>query len=484
MRHQLTAAIGLIVAATSIGAVAAPSAEDILRRIVERENQCLDGVESLLTTTSLMGNTVTEYSEKIPAGEVGGQPLYTLRPVPATELARRHSGGEPLAEASPEQLRDAASTIDEQAARAEQEVRSKMPGGVVGGIAQMAMSPPAGQPWLSANPRDVGNMYATMLNAAADAREEEAARDPAGEARDRHRDMQRIARLSRVVGEETVDGQQAYHIRAEDLNHVQREGPQTFKLHTVNLWVDSNRYVPLRFAAEGTLTDGDGTRDITIRRDDADYRSVDGCGCLLKPQRSVMKIEGMMTAEQKAEMRQAQAQLAQMKQQLASMPAGQRDMIMKRMAPQLEMMENMVEGGAFSLETRVLETDCNVPAPHPSQMLSRTFTGMSGVAPSTAARSSGPLAAPVDTGSQDDQRAAQMRCLEERAAAAAQAQKKKRGFGRLVGAVSRTASRLGDRTVGRVMSDVGHAQATAQDLNAAARDLGLTPEDAEACRNP
>lgn len=81
-------------------------------------------------------------------------------------------------------------------------------------------------------------------------------------------------------------------------------------------------------------------------------------------------------------------------------------------------------------------------------------------------------------------RAAQQACLEEKMAAAQAANKKKRGIGRLLSAVSRTASQTGNYDVARTAGDVYTANATAADLKAAAKDLGLTDDDIAACENP
>ncbi len=79
--------------------------------------------------------------------------------------------------------------------------------------------------------------------------------------------------------------------------------------------------------------------------------------------------------------------------------------------------------------------------------------------------------------------AAQNVCLQEKMAAAQESQKKKRGFGRLLNAAVRTATRQGNSDMVRTASDIYNANATAEDLAAAAKDLGLTESDIEACRN-
>ena len=85
--------------------------------------------------------------------------------------------------------------------------------------------------------------------------------------------------------------------------------------------------------------------------------------------------------------------------------------------------------------------------------------------------------------------AAQQDCLQEKIAQAQASQKKKRGFGSLMKAVTNTAARLGGgsefaRQAAETSRDVYDVNATAQDWERAAEDLGLTTDDIEACRNP
>ena len=90
--------------------------------------------------------------------------------------------------------------------------------------------------------------------------------------------------------------------------------------------------------------------------------------------------------------------------------------------------------------------------------------------------------------SQAELQAAQQACLQKKVEEAQATQKKKRGFGSLMRAAARTASRFGGgdaySDIARVSSDVYAADATAKDLKSAAKDLGLTQSDVEACRNP
>jgi len=106
----------------------------------------------------------------------------------------------------------------------------------------------------------------------------------------------------------------------------------------------------------------------------------------------------------------------------------------------------------------------------------------SGAAPAVAAS---PPAAATDPAALQ---AAQQACLQQKMADAQEAQKKKRGLGSLMRAVSTAASRLGNNDVSSAVAsasaDIYTAGAVAGDLESAARDLGLTESDVEACRNP
>lgn len=85
--------------------------------------------------------------------------------------------------------------------------------------------------------------------------------------------------------------------------------------------------------------------------------------------------------------------------------------------------------------------------------------------------------------------AARQACLQQKVAEAQASQKKKKGFGSLMKAVANTAVRFGNnsdlaRQAAETSRDVYDVNATAQDWERAAEDLGLTTDDIEACQNP
>jgi hypothetical protein len=81
----------------------------------------------------------------------------------------------------------------------------------------------------------------------------------------------------------------------------------------------------------------------------------------------------------------------------------------------------------------------------------------------------------------------QQACLKTAAAKAAEDREKaesKKGFGRLLGSLSRTASRFGITDIGEITRDIYEADATADDVAVIAEELGITEEDVVRCQNP
>ncbi len=111
--------------------------------------------------------------------------------------------------------------------------------------------------------------------------------------------------------------------------------------------------------------------------------------------------------------------------------------------------------------------------------------GAGGSAPTAAPA---PAAAPVAAPNPAALQAAQQACLQKKMADAQEAQKKKRGLRSLMRAVGNASSQFGASevaaSVAQASSTIYTAGAVASDLESAAKDLGLTESDLEACRNP
>jgi hypothetical protein len=105
--------------------------------------------------------------------------------------------------------------------------------------------------------------------------------------------------------------------------------------------------------------------------------------------------------------------------------------------------------------------------------------------PSQPATAQAPAASPpAGAAPPADLQARQQACLQEKYEAAQEANKRKRGFGRLLSAASRVTRHFGGPGASDTISDVYNANATAEDLSAAAKDLGLSEDEIEQCRNP
>lgn len=80
---------------------------------------------------------------------------------------------------------------------------------------------------------------------------------------------------------------------------------------------------------------------------------------------------------------------------------------------------------------------------------------------------------------------AQQACLQKLAEEKEKSSRRRRGLGSLVSAANRVASRFGvGQEVVETARDAAAVSGAASDLASAARDFGLTPEEAESCRTP
>ena len=108
-------------------------------------------------------------------------------------------------------------------------------------------------------------------------------------------------------------------------------------------------------------------------------------------------------------------------------------------------------------------------------------------APAVAAESAA-VQAPAEAQTAQTLEQLQQACLMAKYEEAQEKNKKKRGMMRLLSAVSRTSRQFGSGglagDISRASWEAYNVNATAADLEAAGKDLGLTPDEMEECRNP
>jgi hypothetical protein len=156
-----------------------------------------------------------------------------------------------------------------------------------------------------------------------------------------------------LVGTETVEGRKAYHLVAENLERKRSiDAGQEFVLQTINAWIVSDMYVPLKLVMDGTMSTDGTPRPVTIETIERDYRTVPGSK-MYEPYQQVMRLTGEMADETKRQMEEARTHLAEFEKQMAEMPESQRQMMMSMMGEQIEMMRKMAAGDGIEITTTV-----------------------------------------------------------------------------------------------------------------------------------
>lgn len=350
----------------------------------EKEIAGLENIDDVLLTKEALGYSRREYYEKTSSIQLdNGDRVPILNHVPVTEIQRRQAGAaDALANASPAELEAAALEVEEAGRMAQEGMEMEIQeSGFPPHLAEMFMN--AGddprtlededEMWLSANPRDMGRMYGIMLRGAAEGRRLEAQMEAEEQAAVNER--RKIANAMQYAGQITHGGRPAVKFRADDLNLVQIAEGTTFRIDSMEFIGDAEQYVALMTRIDGEMSDGKETRPVRIEQELRDYRTVPGCGEMYQPFQSVMRITGIMTPEQEAQMAEAQVKMAEFEKQMAQMPQAQRDMIMRQMGPQMEMMRNLTRTGGIEMVENVLEVRCNTGLPSPLDLAMVTMGG-------------------------------------------------------------------------------------------------------------
>ena len=376
-----TRAISFLVTAPAATLAQSTDVDDWFERMLAKKNAGYERVQDMTRKTEMMGRSTFEYYEKTSAIELdNGQTVYVMRMVPPSEIAERQSGGNAMSNATPGELERAADAIEQAGIQMEQGIRSEMSStGVPGGIGSMLMNPPPDEPWLSANPRDMTSMYATMLRGGAQAKTQMAA-EKASAGADYARNAQQIKEQTEFLGYSEFRGRRVGELGADNLDFSESSGPQQISCDSMRMLVDAEDYVPLLFKMNCTVTEGRETRQMSIEREDRDFRKVAGCGDMYEPYSSVMRIGGVMTPEEEAELAKASKQLKEFEAQMASMPDAQRQMMESMMGPQLEMIRNMASGDGIEIEQKTVELRCNTGLPDPMEVSQAMYGGAAPVA--------------------------------------------------------------------------------------------------------
>lgn len=338
-------------------AARAESAADVIDRMMDAEAGYYAGINNMFSVSRSMGHRVPEYFE----WDSG-----FWRSVPLSELMEREQPNA-MSQASPEQLRHAADMLRMESIRVdramEQEIaNSGLDSGAMGRIITVASNPP--EQWLTSSPGGMMRLYGTMLDAGADAKEQMAAerRKDIDENFDNLEQIERLKSDLRIIGNSEIEGYPVIELGSDDLGLRQEVEGGEFTTNSVRIMVDTALHLPRQIRFEGTLKQGKESKDIVIERTDSVFMGGDNCGDLKRPRKSVMRLAGALSPAEQAELEAA-------RQQLASLPPDQLEM-MKRMmgAQQFEMIEKMADGGGIEMVTDVVSLRCNSAPPDAEEL--------------------------------------------------------------------------------------------------------------------
>lgn len=171
-------------------------------------------------------------------------------------------------------------------------------------------------------------------------------------------EMVKLIEQAELIGEESVDGRDAYHLRADGVTEMMEMGSGSVSINTISVWIDTTDYVPLKMSMEGTVNDGSKERPASIDARMSDYRSVPGSN-MYESYRQTMTTTSVLTAEERAELEKARAQLEQFEAQLAGMPEDQRQMMQNMMGPQVQAIREMITDDGINIEVVVESIEVN-----------------------------------------------------------------------------------------------------------------------------
>lgn len=161
-----------------------------------------------------------------------------------------------------------------------------------------------------------------------------------------------------LIGEESVDDTDAWQLRANDIDRAQTLSSEDISISAMTMWLSKDRYLPLKMRMEGTVNVDSQSRPVTIEVLTSDFRAVPGSQ-LLEPFRRVVSISGITTGIDESQIAEAKAAMAEFEQQMASMPASQRQMMKSMMGPQLEQLRELADSGTLNMEIVVESITAN-----------------------------------------------------------------------------------------------------------------------------
>jgi len=311
------------------------NAEEILEAMMDKRQELWSDLgprkEGLIICKTVMDNKTVAYMEPVKS-----EHAWVMRQVPPQEMQMRIEADEGM---TPERKRAFAEGYVEGMEMLVEGLRSE----------------------LGSNPEIDGALFMGMMGLdsfmdAAAPSQADIARMKAAEAankQDMVMDYAQFMGTARLVGRETVEGREAYHLRSTDAgDEVQQNGDIRFTPKSADLWIDVEELVELKMKVVGDVEGNGQEREMFFELVNSDF---DHVGDLFEPRRQVMRMGGVLSPQEEAQLEEAQAQMAEVRAQMDALPPAQKAMMERMMGDKLKMLENMAQTGGIETETRVVD---------------------------------------------------------------------------------------------------------------------------------
>ncbi|MFK8052932.1 MAG: hypothetical protein AB8F65_08135 [Woeseiaceae bacterium] len=275
------------------GSAHAGSAEAVLQSMIDKQVARWEGIALYSMTQEVMGQSVTNYFQRFQLKLDDGRVIPSFHPVPSTAFLCSKVASEPM-------------TSDEINAYLR---------GLGGGDGVSADT--------AAN-TNAGSMM--MMN-----------------------DLMQKAEL---IGEASIDGNAVWHVQGDNLNYTEGNAEGSFTIEEFSMWIDQSRLVPLQLHMNGRADTPGEERVMDMKIQMSDYRPVPGTQ-MLESFSQAVSVGGALSADEMADVAEAQKQLAELDKQMASMPPAQRKMMEGMMGDQIKVFRELAESGAVKIDMTV-----------------------------------------------------------------------------------------------------------------------------------
>ncbi|HEX5788659.1 MAG TPA: hypothetical protein VFY03_10785, partial [Woeseiaceae bacterium] len=262
---------GIAAAALGVAHLAhAEDAQSILETAQAKQVERWTGVDRYIVTQRVMGQSTDTTYQRTEVQMSDGSTQTLFLPVAGGQAGAQDCG--PM-QMTPEALEAYAAGSEMVGAGMASEIEDGLE---AAGLPRGLLAASGSEPNATFDPRVMMGGNAAFVRAAADAQRQQAtdaARAPeqAAESADH---MAEFMRRANLVGTETVDGRDSFHLRAEGLGMVQESDGREYTIESMSMWLDASEYVPLRTRVDGTMVAGDETSPMTIETVQSDYREV------------------------------------------------------------------------------------------------------------------------------------------------------------------------------------------------------------------